>query len=235
MLRLALRRRILDGPTEESPQGPAGGDPLPRRGGHRAWPSRHRARRRFPRVGREAATVRGARAAARRRARAGRDGAAGRPARGRSPGCGCSSRSRRAWRSTPIGLDAVLGPDVLDVAVTVLWVVGMTNAFNLLDNMDGLSAGVAAIAGAGLLPSSPRSTASSSSPRSPPGSPGARPASCGTTSTRPRSTWVTPASLFLGFLLAVLACGSRSDTPAGGRRCSCRCSCWACRSSTPRW
>ncbi len=30
---------------------------------------------------------------------------------------------------------------------TVVWVVGITNAFNLLDNMDGLSAGVASIAG----------------------------------------------------------------------------------------
>jgi UDP-GlcNAc:undecaprenyl-phosphate GlcNAc-1-phosphate transferase len=30
--------------------------------------------------------------------------------------------------------------------LTVLWVVGITNAFNLLDNMDGLSAGVALIA-----------------------------------------------------------------------------------------
>ena len=34
----------------------------------------------------------------------------------------------------------------LDGLVTVAWVVGITNAFNLLDNMDGLSAGVAAIA-----------------------------------------------------------------------------------------
>jgi len=34
----------------------------------------------------------------------------------------------------------------LDAVVTVAWVVGITNAFNLLDNMDGLSAGVAAIA-----------------------------------------------------------------------------------------
>ena len=31
--------------------------------------------------------------------------------------------------------------------VSILWVVGITNAFNLLDNMDGLSAGVAFIAG----------------------------------------------------------------------------------------
>jgi UDP-GlcNAc:undecaprenyl-phosphate GlcNAc-1-phosphate transferase len=35
--------------------------------------------------------------------------------------------------------------------LTVLWIVGVTNAFNLLDNMDGLSAGVAAIATAGLF------------------------------------------------------------------------------------
>jgi UDP-GlcNAc:undecaprenyl-phosphate/decaprenyl-phosphate GlcNAc-1-phosphate transferase len=33
----------------------------------------------------------------------------------------------------------------LNIFLTVLWVVGITNAFNLLDNMDGLSAGVAAI------------------------------------------------------------------------------------------
>src|SRR3954451_13528981 len=39
------------------------------------------------------------------------------------------------------------GPKWLDFLVTVLWVVGVTNAFNLLDNMDGLSAGVATIAG----------------------------------------------------------------------------------------
>jgi len=31
--------------------------------------------------------------------------------------------------------------------ISVVWIVGMTNAFNLLDNMDGLSAGVAFIAG----------------------------------------------------------------------------------------
>jgi UDP-GlcNAc:undecaprenyl-phosphate GlcNAc-1-phosphate transferase len=41
--------------------------------------------------------------------------------------------------------------EALDVVVTVLWVVGVTNAFNLLDNMDGLSAGVAFVAGAVFL------------------------------------------------------------------------------------
>lgn len=35
-------------------------------------------------------------------------------------------------------------------AITVLWIVGLINSFNMLDNMDGLSAGVAAIA-AGLF------------------------------------------------------------------------------------
>jgi len=35
----------------------------------------------------------------------------------------------------------------ISCVVTVVWVVGLTNAFNLLDNMDGLSAGVAIIAG----------------------------------------------------------------------------------------
>ncbi len=34
----------------------------------------------------------------------------------------------------------------LDLFLSLLWLVGITNAFNLLDNMDGLSAGVAAIA-----------------------------------------------------------------------------------------
>ena len=39
----------------------------------------------------------------------------------------------------------------LNVAFTVLWAVGITNAFNLLDNMDGLSAGVAFVASLVLL------------------------------------------------------------------------------------
>jgi UDP-GlcNAc:undecaprenyl-phosphate GlcNAc-1-phosphate transferase len=38
-----------------------------------------------------------------------------------------------------------LGTPYLNVPFTVLWIVGITNAFNLLDNMDGLAAGVAMI------------------------------------------------------------------------------------------
>jgi UDP-GlcNAc:undecaprenyl-phosphate GlcNAc-1-phosphate transferase len=41
--------------------------------------------------------------------------------------------------------------EALDVVVTMLWIVGMTNAFNLLDNMDGLSAGVALVSSAVFL------------------------------------------------------------------------------------
>lgn len=39
----------------------------------------------------------------------------------------------------------------LAIPLTILWVVGITNAFNLLDNMDGLSAGTSAIAGVFLF------------------------------------------------------------------------------------
>ncbi len=35
--------------------------------------------------------------------------------------------------------------------LTVLWIVGITNAFNFLDNMDGLSAGVAAVCATAFL------------------------------------------------------------------------------------
>ena len=38
-----------------------------------------------------------------------------------------------------------------DMLLTMIWLVGLTNAFNLLDNMDGLCAGTVIIAGAALL------------------------------------------------------------------------------------
>ena len=40
---------------------------------------------------------------------------------------------------------------LLNVLVTIFWVVGITSALNLLDNMDGLSAGVATVASAFFL------------------------------------------------------------------------------------
>ena len=41
--------------------------------------------------------------------------------------------------------------DVVAVVVTLLWVVGFTNAFNFIDGLDGLSSGIAAISSLSLL------------------------------------------------------------------------------------
>lgn len=51
------------------------------------------------------------------------------------------------------GTQALLFPEYpwLNWAVTLFWVVGITNALNFLDNMDGLSGGVATIAASFLL------------------------------------------------------------------------------------
>lgn len=46
------------------------------------------------------------------------------------------------------GVQVRLFDGFLDVILTLFWVVGVTNAFNLLDNMDGLSSGVATISAA---------------------------------------------------------------------------------------
>lgn len=43
---------------------------------------------------------------------------------------------RLPWTST----------DAFNILITIIWLVGMTNAINLLDNMDGLAAGIVAIA-----------------------------------------------------------------------------------------
>lgn len=47
--------------------------------------------------------------------------------------------------ATGIRVDLFPGT-TLDIVITLLWVVGITNALNLLDNMDGLSGGTAVIA-----------------------------------------------------------------------------------------
>ncbi|MBU0717650.1 MAG: undecaprenyl/decaprenyl-phosphate alpha-N-acetylglucosaminyl 1-phosphate transferase, partial [Planctomycetes bacterium] len=49
----------------------------------------------------------------------------------------------------PVGIRAVEAlPAPLSIAVTVVWIVLITNAFNFLDNMDGLCAGVTVVAAA---------------------------------------------------------------------------------------
>ncbi|MCS6963523.1 MAG: undecaprenyl/decaprenyl-phosphate alpha-N-acetylglucosaminyl 1-phosphate transferase [Thermoflexus sp.] len=40
---------------------------------------------------------------------------------------------------------------ILNVLITLLWLVGITNAFNLIDNMDGLSGGIGAVSAAFFL------------------------------------------------------------------------------------
>jgi UDP-GlcNAc:undecaprenyl-phosphate GlcNAc-1-phosphate transferase len=42
-------------------------------------------------------------------------------------------------------------PQPLNIALTFLWMLGITNAINFLDNMDGLSAGIAAVIAAFIL------------------------------------------------------------------------------------
>jgi UDP-GlcNAc:undecaprenyl-phosphate GlcNAc-1-phosphate transferase len=48
---------------------------------------------------------------------------------------------------------SITGRPLVDALVAVVWFVGITNAFNLLDNIDGLAAGVATIAGVFLVAS----------------------------------------------------------------------------------
>ena len=45
----------------------------------------------------------------------------------------------------------VFSMQALNIGLTLMWVVGITNAFNLLDNMDGLSGGIGATAAAFFL------------------------------------------------------------------------------------
>ena len=42
----------------------------------------------------------------------------------------------------------VLPSDIINIGITLVWIVGLTNSLNLLDNMDGLSGGVAAVGAA---------------------------------------------------------------------------------------
>lgn len=51
-----------------------------------------------------------------------------------------------AWLLDVRVMEALPAP--ISIALTVVWIVAITNAFNFLDNMDGLSAGVGAIAAA---------------------------------------------------------------------------------------
>jgi UDP-GlcNAc:undecaprenyl-phosphate GlcNAc-1-phosphate transferase len=45
---------------------------------------------------------------------------------------------------------SVFGNDAADLALTIVWVIGAVNGFNLMDNMDGAAATVAAVSGMGV-------------------------------------------------------------------------------------
>jgi UDP-GlcNAc:undecaprenyl-phosphate GlcNAc-1-phosphate transferase len=45
---------------------------------------------------------------------------------------------------------SVFGSDIPNIALTIIWVVGLVNAFNLMDNMDGAASSVAAVCAAGV-------------------------------------------------------------------------------------
>jgi UDP-GlcNAc:undecaprenyl-phosphate/decaprenyl-phosphate GlcNAc-1-phosphate transferase len=68
---------------------------------------------------------------------------------------------RPRWRvlaevAAAIALDAaglgwtVFGPELLNTLLTIAWVVGLCNAFNLMDNLDGATGTVAGVAAAGI-------------------------------------------------------------------------------------
>lgn len=66
---------------------------------------------------------------------------------GLSPWLRLSFQALAALAAIGAGIQvSIFDSAVLNGLVTVVWIVAVTNAFNLLDNMDGLSAGVAAIA-----------------------------------------------------------------------------------------
>jgi UDP-GlcNAc:undecaprenyl-phosphate GlcNAc-1-phosphate transferase len=107
------------------------------------------------------------------------------------------------------------GSLTVDSLLTLLWLVGMANAFNLLDNMDGLAAGVAAIGAAAYLilalaggaPADVLMLAAYAG------------ATCGflVFNVHPASIFMGDAgSLFLGFTLALLAARSGAGLGAGG-------------------
>jgi UDP-GlcNAc:undecaprenyl-phosphate GlcNAc-1-phosphate transferase len=57
---------------------------------------------------------------------------------------------RPLWLLTAVD-DRLHAGGIFSITLSVLWIVAITNAFNFLDNMDGLSAGVAAVCAAAFL------------------------------------------------------------------------------------
>lgn len=104
------------------------------------------------------------------------------------------------------------GGGPIDIGLTVLWIVGMTNALNLMDNMDGLSAGIATIGALSLA------IIAASNGQFLVGALAAALAGCAVGFLRhnfhPARIYMGDAgSLFLGFVLSVLAVKLRFAAP----------------------
>ena len=70
------------------------------------------------------------------------------------PACSAALLYYFGWRVTTLSILPGIAIDLpawLGFALTVLWLVGMTNAFNLIDGLDGLAVGIIALATAALL------------------------------------------------------------------------------------
>ncbi len=67
-------------------------------------------------------------------------------AQGMDPRVKLLAQAGAAFMAAMFGIQTTfLGVAYLNIPFTLLWIVGITNAFNLLDNMDGLAAGVTVI------------------------------------------------------------------------------------------
>ena len=119
----------------------------------------------------------------------------------------------------------VLSPDLAPL-VTVLTVVVFANAINLIDGLDGLAVrdrdhrrrGAVPVLRPAVQGRVPRGLEHRAARRGDHGR-GSASASCPTTSTRPASSWVTPARMFLGLLLATttITIGGRTADPFSGQ------------------
>lgn len=113
-----------------------------------------------------------------------------------------------AYATVRMGMGTQLTPlPWLDCVISMVWIVGITNSLNLLDNMDGAAAGIAMVASAGFLTLSIWQNALEST--------FASAAIIGAClgflrfNFRPASIYMGDSgSLFLGYLLAVLAIAS---------------------------